>query len=222
MSEFIIEFFNKSYESQINKNLLFYKFKEDEACKYVETVINIPIAKYLDFIVEECEHPQITSKDVFQFSNLLDGTINICDKLEQQNNPGLKFLEIGKLLLDDGKERKVGAYTKYGENHIKVALSLDLSFELYHTYYLSGIGYIYNRLNEEDKEKLLVRLILRSKLITRLFQASRNGKVNMREFLYMLSDSTYNRRKSNIKTVIEVLDISGEYEFSEFINILEF
>ena len=162
------------------------------------------------------------SKDIFQFSNFCDATLNICDKLKKINNPGMKFLELGQLLLDDEKDRKEGAFIKYGENHTKMAEALGLVFELCHTYYLSGVGYIFIDLNEEDREKLLVRLILRNKLIKRMYQASKNGNINAKEFFYMISESTYIRRRSNIKNVFDVLQRSHEYDFSSFVELIQF
>lgn len=68
---------------------------------------------------------------------------------------------------------------------------------------------------------MLTRMILRSKLFTRMMQASANGKVNMREFLYMLSDSTYVRRRSNVKKMMGYLITSKEYDFNVFIEKID-
>lgn len=54
----------------------------------------------------------------------------------------------------------------------------------------------------EDQQDILVRLISKSTLFERLIQASQNGTVDLRSFLYMLSDSTYIRRSSNIKRIL--------------------
>lgn len=64
-------------------------------------------------------------------------------------------------------------------------------------------------------------MILRSKLFTRMMQASANGKVNMREFLYMLSDPTYVRRRSNVKKMMGYLITSKEYDFNVFIEKID-
>ena len=40
----------------------------------------------------------------------------------------------------------------------------------------------------------------------------------MREFMYMLSDSTYVRRKSNVKKIINILKLSEEYDFNTFVD----
>lgn len=131
---------------------------------------------------------------------------------------GLETDPVGMLKAMEKAWKKNELSEKDGD---KAYIVLGLAFELCNTYYLSGVGYIFIELNEEDREKLLTRMILRSKLFTRMMQASVNGKVNMREFLYMLSDSTYVRRRSNVKKMMGYLIQSDEYDFTEFIDIIE-
>lgn len=220
MDDIIIEFYSGKYEKKINENSLYYSynFPEQEVRTYVEKIISEPIDRYVAYIKALKEREQVTSKDVFQFSDLSDATIVICEKIKAHNNPGVKYIDVGRILLDDGKIRKDGAYTKYGENHVKTAEAMGLFFELSRTYFLSCLGYVYCDLSIEDRKKLLTRLLLRNKLIIRLLQASENGKINAREFFYMLSDSTYLRRKSNVKTILHILETSEEYDFSGFTN----
>lgn len=220
MEGIVDKFFSKEYEEKINKDILFYTFPQEEVQVYVEQVIAEPLPRFLSYMDKMSERTRIESGDVFQFSDLDDGTTVFCEKMKRTDNPGMKFIDIGRLLLDDGKERKEGALIKYGENHVKTAEMLGLSFELCKTYYLSGIGYIYAELSEEKQQRFLTRLVLRNKLVTRLYQASKNGNINMREFLYMLSDSTYLRRRSNIKSVLNVLIKSEENDFTDFIELI--
>ena len=97
-----------------------------------------------------------------------------------------------------------------------------MAFEFYNTYYLSCIGSIFVDLNDTEKKMLLDRLIVRSTLFSRMIQASQNGTVHMREFLYMLAYSTYIRRKSNIKKVLDYLYASNEYNFDSLEKTIEF
>ena len=205
MEGIVEKFFSKQYEEKINKDILFYNFPQEEVRGYVEQVIAEPLPRFLAYMDKLSERVKIESGDIFQFSDLDDGTTVFCEKMSRTDNPGMKFIDIGRLLLDDGKDRKDGALVKYGENHAKTAEMLGLSFELCKTYYLSGIGYIYVELSKEQQDRFLTRLVLRNKLITRLYQATKNGNVNMREFMYMLSDYTYVRRKSNVKKNINIL-----------------
>lgn len=222
MDEIVIEFFNKKYEKKINKDILYYSFPHDNVYQYVENVIGEPISAYLDYILDLKTKELIKPEDVFQFSNLDDATINFCKKVKSIDNPGLTHKEVGKLLQDDGKERKDGANVKYGENHAKLAKELGLAFELCNTYYLSGVGYIFVELSKEQQEKLMSRLIIRSTLFKRLYQASTNGNVDLRQFLYMLADSTYARRRSNVKKIMGYLASNAEYDFSAFIEMIHF
>lgn len=221
MEGIVEKFFSRKYEEKINEGILFYSFPQEEVLDYVENLIAEPLPRFLAYIDKMSDREKIESSDVFQFSNLDDGTSVFCDKMRKTDNPGMKFIEIGRLLLDDGKERKDGALVKYGENHAKTAEMLGLSFQLCKTYYLSGIGYVYSELSEDKQYRLLTRLVLRNKLVTRLYQASKNGKIDMREFLYMLSDSTYLRRKSNIRTILDVLARTEELDFEEFIKLID-
>ena len=104
----------------------------------------------------------------------------------------------------------------------KTAEALGLLYELTRTYFVSCIGEIYLTLNDEDKKKLNTRLFLRNKFISRLIKVTANGKVDARQFLYMLSDATYVRRKSNLKRILAYLQESQEYDFSPFINNISF
>ncbi len=222
MDDIVKEFFNGFFEEQINKNILFYKFPEEKVFTYVKSVNNEPVSNYLSFIKDSIKQERIEPDNIYQFSNFTDATINLCVKLKSIDNPGLSHLEIGKLLQDDGKERRDTACIKYGENHAKLANMLGIVFRLYSSYYLSGIGYIYTELPPTDQGKLLTRLIIRTKLITQLYKASQNGTVNLRDFLSVLSDSTYVRRRSNIKKVLCVLYNSTEYDFKSFIDRITF
>ncbi len=82
--------------------------------------------------------------------------------------------------------------------------------------------HLINNISELEKEKLLVRLLLRNKLIWRMYLATRIGSVNARLLFNMLSDSTYKRRKSNLLTIFKILKNCSEYDFSSFVENVNF
>lgn len=217
-------FYEKTYENEINKKMLFYSyiFPTEDVLRYTHDVINIPVSQLLEVVLSMHKEEQIAPKDVFQFSNLEDATFRVCQVIKEINNPGVNTLEAGNLLLDDDKKRKKTAIVKYGENHVKTAEAFGLLYELTHVYFLSCLGCIQDLLSKEEKKKLLLRLVLRNKLIRNMYVASFNGEVHMRQFLYMLSDSTYVRRRSNIRSILNVLEESDEYNFSEFLSRISF
>ena len=217
-------FYSRTYENDINKKMLYYNydFPTEEVESYVRKILCVPVEQFIQRDIELETTEAITPKDVFQFSTLEAGTDHICRALNEVGNPGVTFIQAGRLLLNDGMVRKDVAYIKYGENHLKTAEALGLLYELAHTYFVSCIGMLYYNFTEEERFNLNVRLFLRNKFIARLLKASAKSKVDARQFLYMLSDSTYIRRKSNIKCILRYLQTSSEYDFSDIVNNIYF
>ena len=220
MAYFYKEFVDRTFESRVNEKSLYYNytFPQNEVLEYVYNILEIPIQEIIEEIKNSDEEIQLTAKDVMQFSSFDDATIRMCRVLKEIDNPGVTYIEAGKLLLNDGQKRKDGAYTKYGENHLKTSAIIGLTFELTNTYFLSSLGQVVDVLDDDEAERLITRLILRGSLVKRLIRASFNGKVDVRNMLYMLSDSTYVRRKSNIKGVLKYLCKSAEYDFNPIIE----
>lgn len=219
----VSRFMSSQFEKRINKKMMYYDyvFPTEEVLKYVDDVCKIPVEKILEYIIQ-MDNVDIKAKDVFQFSRFEDATINMCIKMQNLDNSGMNHLEVGKLLLNDMKERKEGAYVKYGENHAKTGASLGLLYELCRTYFLSCIGMVYTQLSDEQRERLIIRLILRNPFFSEVIRKIQNGKVSMRQFLYMLSYSTYIRRRSNIKKIIQILCNSKEYDFRKCLSLVVF
>lgn len=217
-------FYSRTYENGINKKMLYYDYRlpVEEIENYVQQILCVPVEQFIQRDIDMETAEAIMPKDVFQFSSLEAGTVQICHALNEAGNPGVTFIQAGKLLLDEGTQRKDGAYIKYGENHLKTAEALGLLYELTHTYFVSCIGVVYLKLSEDDRKKLTVRLFLRNKFIARLIKATATANVDARQFLYMLSDSTYTRRKSNIKCILRYLQESTEYDFSTIIDKIYF
>lgn len=213
----LAEFFNYDYEHKLEEKILngiFFTVKE-KTFDYVKKIIDIPMHAFVEYISENCKRQPIIAADVFQFSNFDDATIHICSQIQAVNNPGIKLKKVAQLLFSDNIQRNDGALTKYGENHIKTAESLGLAFrDSTKKYYLSAIGCIFSELEEKDRTKLLVRLIIRNKLITQLFIEALNSQFDLEAFLYDLSPSTYIRRRTNINKVIQIINNSNEYDFS--------
>ena len=210
------EFFNYAYEHSHEQEMLRCSFVtiKEETLNYIDTVIDIPLDMFIEYLSSCCKRQPIVAADVFQFSDFDDATQRICSKLCAINNPGVKFKKAGELLLDDDGSRNDIALCKYGENHLKTAEVLGLVFrDTTKTYYLTSTGSAFCQLNDEKKKKLLIRLIVRNKLISQLIVAALNGPFELEPFLYDLSKSTYLRRRTNINRVLAILNDSKEYDF---------
>ncbi len=214
------EFFSRSYELHINENMFYYsyKFPTLEVSNYIETLINIPYSDFIEFVQKHVQIFPITSNDIPQFSSLDNCTINICKKLAELNDPGIKFVDIGKLLLDDGNPRNEGAYRKYGENHSKTAFTLGLTQFKESTWYLSCIGYLFFSLNKENQKAILARCLLRNRFIARIIAESEHGDVNVAKYMDCLSKSTILRRKPNVMQLINLCEYQSNLENSVLSN----
>lgn len=218
-TEVLAIYFSRKKEQEFNNRMLQNGYQEVEfdVNDYVNTICSIPLEYMVEYIETNGVDYIITSKDVYQFSNFNNATEGVCSVLSENNNKGLTYKELGEELQSDGKSRSDYAKTKYGENHFKVAEDFGLSFHIKaHNCYLSSLGYVYLKLDTEQKHRLMTRLILRSKLITRLYRESKKGPVPLELLLYDLAESTYRRRKSNVRTVIKELQKTKEYDFVYF------
>ena len=216
---FVDDFFKREYETRVNLNLLQYDyvFPASEMKDYVQDIIRINVPELLYFVLQS-EDVDIETKDIFQFSNFNDATLNICAKLNEINDPGVTWEEAGTILLGTSVQRKIGALRKYGENHLKMASSLGLLYSVTNVFFLSGLGRVYLDLNVEQQNELIIRLVLRTKLIGQILRDSSRGAFNLYNLLDVLSPSTYCRRRSNIKTIVGILE---KYDNSLFSPIIQ-
>lgn len=206
LQKLIATFFSKSFEENINKEMLNYSyvFPYDEVKEYIDSVIHIPMRDFIDYVRSKV-YLIITCKEIPQFSSLDDATSRFCQIISSNGDVGYKFDEVGKLLLDDGTERIIGAYRKYGENHSKTACDLGLAQNLYNTFYLSALGKVFNSLQEEYRTALLARTALRNPLFAKVFALSKNGDVNIAKLCQSLSTSTIKRRRSNVMKICHII-----------------
>lgn len=216
MEETLKLFFTREFEIEINEKMMYknYKFDYLSVLSYVNNLINIEYDIFIEYILNNYDVQYLTSDDVLQYSDLYDATINICSKFKINGDSGYRFIEIGKMLENDGIDREDGAYRKYGENHSKVGENIGLLQKIDFTYYLSCLGAVLDLLTDIQQEEIINRLLLRNKLIRRLIYKS----IAYSESSYsyecgFLKESTMNRRKANIKKIIKkVAECSIKYK----------
>lgn len=219
MNNAIDIFFGKEFENIINIELLEndYEFPTEKVLEYVRSIIEIDIRSYFNWLDDNFSTTMIDVQDAVQYSSFEDVVYNVSKKIIIAGDSGLSYLQIGKILQDDGKVRKDGAYTKYGENHAKTASYLGYLFSLKKTYYVSSIGYIIDELSLKEQGKLYARLFIRTNLFKTVYYLTKSGEVNLRKVFDMLSEKTYIRRRSNIKMLFQKL-VEVEPECAEIIN----
>lgn len=210
MQKITIEsYFKKTYENVISQRMLHYSyvFPKEEMMDYVSQVNDISIKELIEYIISEKPvNGELEAKDIIQFSSFENATLGLCTRMNDCKDPGMKYKEIGRLLLNDGVDRKESAYVKYGENHVKTATILGLTYELAGSYFLSCVGKTYIGMEEQTQIQLLCRLILRTKMVSKIIQTEEE-KINFRQLTRCLSEKTYIRRRSNTKRMLECLKL---------------
>lgn len=195
-------------------------FINDEIISDIEDIIKLDI-KDIVFSIKVRDEIMLNSKTIPMFSDFNDCTNNICYILDSLNNPGIEMVELGKYLRKSINTEL--ALYKYGETHSKAASMLGLTKIIKKDgkvkTYLTNIGYFYLS-NKKDNEKILTRLLLHSHIIQKLIKNSDKKNYLVYKSLDCLSEITIIRRMPNIKTFVNKLCESNEYDFNtELINI---
>lgn len=217
------DFFNHSIENDLNESLLVKNsvFPREQILAYVSDINNIPVVSILEWITKN-RFVAIDSKDMLQISKFEDAFYKVINVIKGNNDLGFRFIEIGKFLQNDGKLRNDAANRKYGENHAKTAEYFGYLFSKKYYYFVSCLGYSLEFLNDDDKNKLFIRLLLRTNLFKIIYLTSLNGKVNLRNIFNFLSDKTYKRRLGGTREILFKLMLCNDYDFSKILNCIEF
>lgn len=179
---------------------------ERSSAKDIKRIINFLISLDKKRIIEKIgiEHiKKINSSDVVQFSNFDKSTSEIAHILKYERD-GLTFEELGYLL--NSSNGKLAA-TKYGENQSKTAKIFNLvSFSITKPTEVknTSLGDVFPLLNKDTQTKLLSILCLRDPVVMCLIAKAKKTNVNYDEVVCCLSESTSNRRKSNIKYLLDL------------------
>lgn len=144
---------------------------------------------------ETCE--TVSSSNISQFSdiNMVDYVVQIVsDSVDEIN-----YQYVGYMI---NKNASPGAQTKYGENHLKMAIQMGLVSEK--PYKVTELGVLYLALSPEEKNNVKPKLFLRVPLIQKLLLESKTKKINaMQELRECLSEKTAIRRRSNIRKLLD-------------------
>ncbi|WP_455265188.1 hypothetical protein [Phascolarctobacterium sp.] len=197
----VIRLFYSSYDDDILSN-----HSEEEFLgvgnKLLTALQHYSIDEIIDILDDGTDMlPLINSTNIPQFSD-----INAIDPLLPyvEANAGDKctYALIGYLFY---KDSKVGAQTKYGENHYKTAMLMGLTKKK-KPFDVTPLGKLYMELPIPVVKKLKPLLYLRIPLVRHVLIKAKTEFVNVSEIMALsLSDSTVRRRLSNVKILIEAL-----------------
>lgn len=203
--EYIELFYERIYEKDVNNKILDdknYIVPRQQLLDYINKLIEIPYIGFLNYIKEHSQAITYDKSDITQCSSFSACEIEMCNALLWGNNPGYQFIDIGKLFPTYVKTRNDGAYRKYGENQVKTASQLGITFEYYNYWYLSCLGYIYPELNQQQKDSLLARTISRNPLYQKILADLLDKDIDLADYLSILSSVTQKRRLGSVITLL--------------------
>lgn len=190
-------FFSKENEKMINEKILDdvdYIVPKDRIHEYINKIINVPYTDFIKYLQDNPDNREITSSNITQCSSFKACESYMCKVLLEENNMGFEYAEIGILLSKFISSNKNNALRKYGENQIKTASQLGLTFEYYEHWYLNCLGYVYLDLSNKQRSSLLARTILRDPLYSKIVTDIILRDISLKNYMNILSSTTVNRR----------------------------
>ncbi len=178
---------------------------EQETISYIKSLCDIPYIEYINYVSINRLPAKWGTADITQNSNIDDCHKDICRAIIQQGNVGLDFLEIGKCLLCDGIERNIGAYRKYGENHVKSAEQLGLTFEHKGLWYLTCYGKVFGKLEPRLQNNFMARILLRNPFYANIISDASIHQIKISSYMDELSESTRIRRIPSVKKMLNII-----------------
>lgn len=165
----------------------------------VDYLIKCPVED-LFIVVEQNRSsiPPITAKLIPQFSKLddVDKVVQIINDSYDASTISRQY--IGYMINKNASEL---AQTKYGENHLKLAIMLGLVKEK--PYVVTSLGKEYLRLSVRDRHIVRDKLAMRIPMIQYLLVRSKNETIDGTEYMKsVLSEKTAIRRRSNVRKLI--------------------
>lgn len=202
------------HESRARHILIPNKHRDDRQSRESESENEI--------IMSENNIFEVTIESIPQYSNFENGTYKILEILGNNDDLGLTFIELGRLL--EGGNKSNVAYRKYGENHAKLAELLDLVAITKTTprlVFLTRLGRNFLESDNNRKVDILKSQIFRMSITKDIINKHILDGFNLISYLRMfLSLETTKRRKPNVKYLFKFLIDNGETELQSIYDRL--
>lgn len=197
--ELLEEFFDYSFEEVITEDMLErdYVFPISKVEDYVMQIVTTPYQNFIDYVYTHYCNKPIETSCIPQISNYDASTRGVCQVMKGRNDPGLEYIELGVALFSDDTPRNDGAYLKFGENHVKGACFHGLTHVLYKKWFLTCLGYVYPDLDDEMRQYLSARTLLRNPFFHIVVRDAVEHDVNIQKYMAGLKPSTQVRRSSS-------------------------
>lgn len=158
----------------------------------VDKIISIlGFGKNDEALINSSNIPQYSSLDIF------DDLLEIVE-----TNPNGSYADFGYYFNKNGK---IGAMTKYGENHYKLIAALGL-FTINGPHCITHLGKAYMKLSPDIKINIREKLYLRILIVRLIMNYALLSEIHVYQVLSRyLSVSTMIRRRPNVRRLVEAI-----------------
>lgn len=197
--------------------------KETLADWFCSKLLETPLSDIFHAVINNSSKEEILPSNIPQFSEMSDAYQNTPNILGR-SGIDMTYDELGTYL-DNGKEKNEAARRKYGENHAKLAALVDLVVitapNNVFKASISVLGKAFNKRNEDEKKKLVARLLFRIPIIQKMLSEALSSEVYIEDELIGLSIQTRKRRKPNITSIIKFIYDETDASNTELRKALE-
>lgn len=182
---------------------VFHKGNDAELGTAISVINSVSIERYVDVIDSMNYDVQIEAAQVPQFSDFGDGIYRVPELLEFAPE-GMTFEKLGYQLVKSPTE---GAGIKYGENHSKLASTMELVeiTKRPSNVMSTALGKYLIRFMPDEKKEVLRRLALRQYMAQKIVHDARDRMISYREAVNRLSVATAVRRRNNVRVYLEFI-----------------
>ena len=182
-----------------------YVFPQEKVEGYVMSLVTTPYQQFIDYIYTHYNPKPIETSSIPQISNYNASTWGVCRVMKERDNPGMECTELGVALFTDDVARNDVAYFKFGENQVKGAAFHGLTHCCWKKWFLTCLGYVYVDLDDELRQYLSARTLLRNPFFHIIVSEAVEKDVNIRKYMTGLSPSTQSRRSSSCMHFFNVI-----------------
>jgi len=182
---------------------VFHKGSDAELGTAISVINSVSIERYIAVIDSMDYDIQIEAAQVPQFSDFGDGIYRVPELLEFAPE-GMTFEKLGYQLVKSSTE---GAGIKYGENHSKLASTMELVeiTKRPSNVMSTALGKYLIRFMPDEKKEVLRRLALRQYIAQKIIYDAGHGMISYREEVNRLSVATAVRRRNNVRVYLEFI-----------------
>lgn len=196
----------KAFYSHVDDSLI-----EDEtkARLLIEVLKKHKCCDILKIIADGFVPAEIGQKDISQFSDFRDAYYKVPFLLHNCGLTDVDYSQMGFMLRGD--KRNNVADKKYGENHMKTAAQLGLCRFKKCRANSNAFGKLFMTLSDSDQKNILPKICLYIPYVQNYFMAGATNEIR-EEILSILSQTTQNRRRTNVNTIFQTVKEALEHE----------